>query len=307
MGANKDLPLGQQLRMPQVGFGTYLIDDATVEGAVLAALRAGYRHIDTAEAYRNEPGVGRAIRQAISDGTIRRDDVFVTTKLWPGNPQWDDASKDYASTIASFDTSLRLLGLDHVDLYLIHAPFGAENRVEQWRALGELRESGKVRAIGVSNFTQAHIEELTNAGLAVPDANQIELHPWSQKPELVDYLRSSSITTIAYSSLVPLSTWRVDPGQDSAKTDEMRAAAEATESPFRSKAVKYGVTEAQFLLRWAVQQGFGVLPKTTNASRLTQNLDLHGFEIDSEDMAEIAMMDRGEGLAWAAGDPTQTT
>ncbi|MFT5202592.1 MAG: 2,5-diketo-D-gluconate reductase A [Candidatus Aldehydirespiratoraceae bacterium] len=299
-----DLPLGPHLTMPQVGFGTYLIDDAAVEGAVLRALRAGYRHIDTAEAYRNEPGVGRAIGQAISDGAIARDDVFVTTKLWPGNPQWGDASKDYASTIRSFDTSLGLLGLDHLDLYLIHAPFGGENRVEQWRALVDLRESGKVRAIGVSNFTQAHIEELTNAGLAMPDANQIELHPWSQKPELVGYLQSSSITTIAYSSLVPLSTWRIDPGQDSAKTDEMRA---ATESPFRSQAKKYGVTEAQFLLRWAVQQGFGVLPKTTNASRLTQNLDLHGFEIDSEDMAEIATMDRGEGLAWATGDPTQTT
>jgi 2,5-diketo-D-gluconate reductase A len=302
MSTHTDLPLGQHLTMPQVGFGTYLIDDAAAEGAALAALRAGYRHIDTAEAYQNEAGVGRAIGQAISDGTISRDDVFVTTKLWPGKPQWGDASKDYAATVASFDKSLGLLGLDHVDLYLIHTPYGGENRVEQWRALVELRESDKVRAIGVSNFTQAHIEELTNAGLAMPDANQIELHPWSQKPELVGYLQSAGIATIAYSSLVPLSTWRVEPGQDSAKTDEMRA-----DAPFSAMAEKYGVTEAQFLLRWGVQQGFGVLPKTTHAQRLSLNLDLFGFEIDSDDMAAIATMDRGEGLAWASGDPTQAT
>jgi 2,5-diketo-D-gluconate reductase A len=307
MSTHTELPLGQHLTMPQIGFGTYLIDDASTEGAVLAALRAGYRHIDTAEAYQNESGVGRAIGQAISDGMIGRDDVFVTTKLWPGNPQWGDASKDHASTIASFDESLALLGLDHVDLYLIHTPYGGENRIEQWRALVELREAGKLRAIGVSNFTQAHIEELTAAGLPMPEANQIELHPWSQKPELVRFLQSSGITPIAYSSLVPLSTWRVEPGQDSAKTNEMRTAGEAADAPLSAMAEKYGVAEAQLLLRWGVQQGFGVLPKTTNAERLSLNLDLFGFEIDSDDMAAIATMDRGEGLAWASGDPTQTT
>jgi len=288
--------------MPQIGFGTYLIADANAGDAVLAALQAGYRHIDTATAYGNEAGVGRAIRRAIGDGTIGRDDVFVTTKLWPGNPQWGDAAKDHASTIAAFDKSVSLLGLDNVDLYLIHAPYGGENRVERWRALVELREAGKTRAIGVSNFTQAHIEELTAAGLPMPEANQIEFHPWSQKPGLVGFLQSSGIAPIAYSSLLPLSTWRVEPGQDSVKTDEMRV-----DAPFRAMAEKYGVTEAQFLLRWGVQQGFGVLPKTTNAQRLSMNLDLFGFEIDSDDMAVIATMDRGEGRAWATGDPTHAT
>ena len=295
--------LRDDLQIPAVGFGTYLISDEAVTGALSTALAAGYRHVDTAEAYQNEEGVGRALRAAM-DGGMRREELFVTTKLFPGNPAWGVPAKTFDTTIASLDASLDRLGLDHVDLYLIHAPLTPEERVDQWRGLVHLREQGKARAIGVSNFSQVHIEELRAAGLPLPDANQIELHPWSQKRQLVDYLRSNSIGVIAYSSLVPLSTWRTGEGQDSAKTDEMRAAGEAPDSPFAAMARKHGVSEAQVLLRWGVQQGYAVLPKSTNPKRIVQNADLFSFSLDDQDMASIAQMDRGTAVAWAIGDPT---
>jgi 2,5-diketo-D-gluconate reductase A len=295
--------LTDDVQIPAVGFGTYLISNDEVTGAVSTALAAGYRHVDTAEAYQNEEGVGRALRAAM-DGGLRREELFVTTKLSPGNPAWGEPAKTFDSTIASLDASLDRLGLDHVDLYLIHAPLAADERVDQWRGLLELREQGKARAIGVSNFSQVHIEELRAAGLPLPDANQIELHPWSQKRQLVDYLRSNSIGVIAYSSLVPLSTWRSAPGQDSAKTDQMRAAGESPDSPFAAMARKHGVSEAQVLLRWGVQQGYAVLPKSTNPERIVQNADLFSFSLDDQDMASIAQMDRGTAVAWAIGDPT---
>ncbi len=207
--------------------------------------------------------------------------------------------------MASLDASLARLGLDYVDLYLIHAPFDYDSRLAQWRGLVELARQGKARAIGVSNFSIKHIEELMAAGLPLPAANQIELHPWSQKPELVRYLAASAITPIAYSSLVPLSTWRTTPGQQSAKTDQMRAEGEQAGAPFKVMAKKYGVSEAQILLRWAIQKGYPVLPKSTNPARMRKNADIFGFHLDDEDMAAIETMDRGDGVAWATGDPTK--
>jgi 2,5-diketo-D-gluconate reductase A len=305
MSSNQKLQLSPEITMPIVGFGTYLIDDADAEQAVATALGAGYRHIDTAEGYRNEVGVGKAVREFLDQSGHSRDDLFVTTKLFPGNADWGMPPKDYDATIASLDGSLQRLGLDHVDLYLIHAPFNPDHRLEQWRALVELQRQGKARAIGVSNYNQSHIEEIRAAGLPLPVANQIELHPWSQKPALVDYLRTNRIQPIAYSSLVPLSTWRADEDQKSAKTDEMQADSESADSPFKAMADKYGVSEAQVLLRWAVQSGYAVLPKSTHAERVRQNIDLFSFAIDDGDMAAIAEMDRGDGVAWSSGDPTK--
>ncbi|MDX1407576.1 MAG: aldo/keto reductase, partial [Saprospiraceae bacterium] len=218
-------------RIPGVGFGTYLIDNETVGDAVSTAIRSGYRHIDTAEGYRNEQGVGQGIRNAMSELGLQRSDIFVTTKLWPGNAAWGHPVKDAAATIRSLDESLERLQMDYVDLYLIHAPYG--DRIEAWKGLVELRQQGKARAIGVSNFSQAHIEELTVAGLPLPDANQIELHPWSQKPDLVSFLKDHGVSIIAYSSLVPLSTWRTAEGHGSAKTDKMKADGAADTSPFK--------------------------------------------------------------------------
>ena len=297
------ITIADGVHLPAVGFGTYLISDGEASDAVTAALDAGYRHVDTAEGYENEAGVGRALHAALGAG-LGREGLFVTTKLFPGNPAWGVPAKTFETTIASLDDSLERLGLDHVDLYLIHAPLTPHERVDQWRALVDLREQGKTRAIGVSNFSQVHIEELLAAGLPRPDVNQIELHPWSQKEELVDYLRATGIAPIAYSSLVPLSTWRAAEGHDSAKTGEMHAASESADSPFAAMARKYGVSEAQVLLRWGVQQGYAVLPKSTNPERVRQNIDLFTFALDDEDMVAIAGMDRGAGVAWPTGDPT---
>lgn len=289
--------------LPYVGFGTYLIANEDAPGAVAEAIAAGYRHIDTAAGYHNEAGVGEGIRRGLAACGLDRADIFVTTKLWPGNPAWGDAPKGYDETVAAFEASLAALGLDHVDLYLIHAPSGGPERLNEWRALLDLKAAGKALAVGVSNYTEAHIEEIRAAGLALPDYNQIELHPWSQKPDLLGFMAANGIAPIAYSSLVPLSTWRSEPGQASAKTAEMQAAGADASSPFKAMAAKYGMTEAQVLLRWGVQMGFGVLPKSLNPARMRQNLDLFGFEIDADDMALIAGLDRGDGVAWATGDP----
>ncbi len=301
----KTRTLATGVEIPYLGFGTYLVGNDEAAAAVSEAIRAGYRHVDTAEGYQNESGVGAGIKQALESEGLARSDLFVTTKLWPGNPAWGQPAKTTESTVASLDESLERLGLDYVDLYLIHAPFERDQRLAQWRGLVELKRRGKARAIGVSNFGSRHIEELKAAGLPMPVANQIELHPWSQKPELVRYLDDNAVTPIAYSSLVPLSTWRAAEGQHSAKTDRMKADGEQADAPFKVMAKKYGVSEAQVLLRWAVQKGYPVLPKSTNPSRIRKNADLFGFSIDDEDMAAIEKMDRGDGVAWAMGDPTK--
>ena len=302
MDRNQELPLSPEVTMPRVGFGTYyLTADEQAPSAVSAAIAAGYRHIDTAAGYRNETGVGEGVRRGIEAAGLTRADIFVTTKLWPGYTPWGDAPKTYDQTISAFEASLAALGMDYVDLYLIHVPSGGAERVNQWRALVDLKAQGKVRAIGVSNYTEAHIEEIRAAGLPLPEANQIELHPWSQKPALVSYLTGNGIAPIAYSSLLPLSSWRIEKGQNSSKTDQMRE--DGADSPFKEMAARYGVTEAQLLLRWGVQKGFAVLPKSQNPERMRQNIDLFGFEIDAADMARIETMDRGDGVAWPNGDP----
>lgn len=294
-------PLNDSTTIPAVGFGTYLISNEDAEHAVSAAISSGYRHIDTAAGYQNEEKVGLGITSGMSAAGISRDNVFITTKLWPGNPAWGDAPKTGEQTIAECNASLARLGLDYVDLYLIHAPYGGDKRLDQWRALLELQQAGKARAVGVSNFNQSHLEEIKSADLPMPDANQIELHPWSQKPDLIAYMAENGIAPIAYSSLVPLATWRIEEGQDSAKTEQMKADGGA----FQTMAKKYNVSEAQLLLRWGVQNGYAVLPKSLNLQRMRQNIDLFSFTIDEADIEQIKTMDRGDGVAWASGDPSK--
>lgn len=288
--------------IPLLGFGTYLIRDAQATDAVQAALHLGYRHIDTAEVYRNERGVGEGLRRGMAAEGLSRDDVFVTTKLWPKVGRGSYRSTGQA--VEALGGSLRRLGLDHVDLYLVHAPFTRAQRLDQWRALTQAHEDGRARAVGVSNFGVAHLDELAAAGLPVPHADQVELHPWSQKPDLVRFLDDRGIVPIAYSSLVPLSTWRTAAGQRSAKTSAMQADSESADSPLRALAARYRVTEAQLLLRWGVQNGYPVLPKSTDPARMRENADLFSFEIDVADMRAVAAMDRDRSVAWGR-DPTR--
>lgn len=281
--------------LPIVGFGTYLIPSDVAQRCVSTALNTGYRHIDTAEKYANEDGVGAAIKEVIESTQVTRDDIFLTTKVWPGYEQWGETPKSYADTINALDESLQRLQTDYVDLYLIHSPLDSEHRLEQWRALAELQQQGKTRTIGVSNFNKAHIEELADAGLPRPTVNQIELHPWSQKPALIDYLVEHNITPMAYSSLAPLSSWRTAEGQASGKTE---ATYNKENAELKSIAAKHGVTEAQVLLRWAIQKGFAIIPKSVNPERIVSNFALFEFTLNDEDMVIIANINRDLDLAW---------
>lgn len=296
-------PVNSTTQIPAVGFGTYLIHQDDVAGAVHAAIDAGYRHVDTAAVYNNEYGVGEGIRRGLASNGLSREDVFITTKLWPGAAEWGEKPKTYQQTLEECDNSLQRLGLEYVDLYLIHSPHGGPQRLDEWKALLELKRTGKARSIGVSNYSQIHLEEIEAAGLPMPDVNQIELHPWSQKPDLIRYMKDKRITPVAYSSLAPLSTWRTGAGQDSAKPDELKAG----DNLFAELAASYGVSEAQLLLRWGIQNGYAILPKSLNPVRMRQNVDLGGFEITPADMERIRQMDRGDGIAWSMGDPTKVS
>lgn len=290
--------------VPSIGLGTYNMTSEEAEFTTLYALKHGYRHIDTAAVYRNEDGVAKGLKTYLNDSDLKREDIFITTKLWPGGLVKVDRIKDYTGTVKSFEKSLMRLNLDYIDLYLIHSPHGKNKRLEQWRALVDLKEAGKIKYIGVSNWGINHLSELKENDLPMPDANQIELHPWSQKPELVKFLRNEKIDIIAYSSLVPLSTWRHKDGENSKKTNEMHEIGLSENSPFKVLAEKYDVTEAQFLLKWAVQNNYAVLPKSINIERVKQNFELN-FLIDQSDMEYITTLDKGDSITWEYGDPLQ--
>ena len=291
--------------VPRIGLGTYNMNSQEAEDMTYASINYGYRHIDTAAVYRNEDGVGRALKRIYEDTDLKRSDITITTKLWPGGLVKVDRVKNNVGAIKSLDKSLRNLDEDYVDLYLIHSPHAKNKRLEQWETLLTQQEQGKVKNIGVSNWGINHIEELNDKGYPLPSANQIEIHPWSQKPELVSYLKENDIDIIAYSSLVPLSTWRHKDGENSLKTDEMYKDGNDLESPFKKMASKYDVTEAQVLLKWALQLGYAILPKSIQIDRMQENFDLD-FGIDDEDMNLIEQLDRGGSVTWEYGDPLAT-
>ena len=291
--------------VPRIGLGTYNMNSQESEDMTYAAIKYGYRHIDTAAVYRNEDGVGRALKRIYENTDLKRSDLTITTKLWPGGLVKVDRVKNNVGAIKSLDKSLRNLDDDYVDLYLIHSPHAKNKRLEQWETLLTQQEQGKVKNIGVSNWGINHIEELNDKGYPLPSANQIEIHPWSQKPELVSYLKENDIDIIAYSSLVPLSTWRHKDGENSLKTDEMYKDGNDLESPFKKMASKYDVTEAQVLLKWALQLGYAILPKSIQIDRMQENFDLD-FRIDEEDMNLIEQLDRGGSVTWEYGDPLAT-
>ena len=292
--------------VPSIGLGTYNMTPEEAEKMTYESIMHGYRHIDTAAVYKNEEAVGVGLKRAITELNLNREDIFVTTKLWPGGLIKVDRIRNYEGSIKSFEKSLLKLGLDYIDLYLIHSPHAKNKRIEQWQALIDIKEQEKVKHIGVSNWGINHLEELIQDNLPMPDANQIELHPWSQKPELVNYLREKDIDIIAYSSLVPLSTWRHKDGENSKKTEEMQQISTAKDSPFKLLANKYNVTEAQLLLKWALELGYSILPKSIESKRMKENFNLD-FSISQNDMDYINTLDRGGSVTWEYGDPLQVS
>jgi 2,5-diketo-D-gluconate reductase A len=257
--------LNNGVRMPQLGYGVFQVPDDQTTAAVADALEAGYRSIDTATAYGNERGVGRAL----TSSGLPREELFVTTKLW-------NADQGYDSTLKAFDTSLAQLGLDYLDLYLIHWPAPALGRYQDtWRALETLREQGRVRAIGVSNFQPSHLRRLAETGATVPAVNQIELHPYLQQAEVRRYHAEHEVVTEAWSPL--------------AKGGEL-----LNDPTVTALATKHGRTPAQIVLRWHLQLGNVVIPKSVTPSRVRENLDVFGFNLDTNDLDRLSGLDRGE-------------
>ena len=252
------------VQLPQMGLGTWPMNDDEAAVAVKSALQIGYRHLDTAENYRNEVGVGQGIR----DSGVAREEVFVTTKF---NKEWH--SVEGARTAC--EASLKRLGLDYVDLLLIHWPNPAQDRyVQAFEGLLKLRDAGLVRAVGVSNFKVAHLQKLFDAGLT-PQVNQIELSPTRPRKELVALHRAHGIVTESWSPL--------DRGGDLLKADAIQKAAAA-----------HGVTPAQVVLHWHVQQGLVAIPKSADPERQRLNLDVFGFALSAAEMAAIDALEQPE-------------
>ncbi len=286
--------------MPLVGFGTYQLSVEQAEACVKEALIAGYRHIDSAEGYSNEEGTGNGIQAS----GVSRDDIFVTTKLFPGYKGWGSPEKTYEQTIETLKNQLKQLKLDYVDLYLIHAPL-AELRLEQWKAFVELKKSGLTRHIGVANYNEERIKEILDAGLAKPEANQIEFHPICAQKSLTKYMKENAIAPIAYSSLAPLSTWRAEEGQGGEVLAEIKIKCQVL---IKEIALKLKVSEAQLLLRWGLQQGYSVLTKSSKPERIRENINLFHFEIPDSDMEQLNGLDQNQAIAWAASgiNPMET-
>jgi len=268
------LTLNNGTAIPQLGFGVFQVDPAETTRIVTDALEVGYRHIDTARIYRNEEGVGAALAAS----GIPRDELFITTKLWNG-----DQGRD--TTQSAFDASLERLGLDYVDLYLIHWPSPKQDKyIESWEVMEQILASGRAKAIGVSNFMVPHLTRLLDATTVVPAVNQIELHPAHQQPAVTAFGREHGIVTEAWS---PLGGGRYDPFSET-------AIAEAAEA--------HGKTPAQVIIRWHLQKGVVVFPKTNNRSRMVENFDVFDFELAA---SEIARIDALERAGRVGGDPNQ--
>jgi 2,5-diketo-D-gluconate reductase A len=254
------------VEIPQLGFGVFQVPPEETQQAVEEALAVGYRHIDTAAAYRNEAGVGAGIEAA----GIAREDVFITTKLW-------NSQQGYDSTLEACEKSLERLGVDHVDLYLIHWPVPTEDRYpDTWRAFERIHGEGRTRSIGVSNFRVEDLERLKAEADLLPTLNQIELHPYHQQAELRAWHADNGVATEAWS---PLAQGAVldDPTIEAIAADR-------------------GRTPAQVVLRWHIQIGNVVIPKSVTPERIRENFELFDFELGEEEMAAIGRLDSGERI-----------
>lgn len=268
--ATKTGPIAE-IELPQLGLGVYESEvGSETEQAVLWALESGYRHIDTAALYRNEPDVGRAI--AISG--IHRDEIHVTTKLWRDG-------HGFETTQAACLDSLKRLDLEYVDLYLVHQPPIPDLRADTWRGMEVLLEQGKTRAIGVSNFGAHHLDELQNYATVMPSVNQIEMSPYLQRPTLAKRCEELGITITAYSPLT-----------QGKKLDDPRLIGIATE---------HGKSPAQIMIRWGLQMGYIVIPKSVHQNRIIENINIFDFALSDEEMRTMAKFDEHFIAEW---DPT---
>jgi 2,5-diketo-D-gluconate reductase A len=264
--ASPSLTLNDGSAIPQVGLGVFQTPPEQTERAVTIAFEAGYRHVDTAAAYRNERGVGKAF----SESGLARGDVFITTKLW-------NSEQGYDRTLKAFDASMDRLGLDYLDLYLVHWPLPERNTfVDTFKAFAHLRDQGRVRSIGVSNFEPEHLRILVDATGIVPAVNQVELHPLLQQEELREAHSQLGIATEAWAPL----------GQgallDNPKVTEV--------------AEHHGKTPAQVLIRWHIQLGNIVIPKSVTPERIVSNFDVFDLELSEQDMASISSLGDGTRL-----------
>jgi 2,5-diketo-D-gluconate reductase A len=250
--------------IPQLGLGVYKVADAVAADTVRLALEAGYRHVDTAALYENERGVG----QGIARSGLPREQVFVTTKVW-------NTDHGYDRTMRAFDESLGKLALDYVDLYLIHWPAPGQDRyVDTYRALERLRADGRARSIGVSNFHVHHLDRLLGETDVTPALNQIELHPWLQQADLRAYDAAHGILTEAWSPL---------------------ARGRAIGNPVLDAiGAKHGKSAAEVVIRWHIELGNVVIPKSVTPSRIRENLEVFDFALDAEDLAAIRSLDAGD-------------
>jgi diketogulonate reductase-like aldo/keto reductase len=286
------LTLNDGHEIPRLGLGVWQVRaGATCEGAVLAALEAGYRHIDTASMYGNEESVGAAIRAS----GIPREQVFVTTKLWNsehGNPE------------RALDISLRKLRLDYVDLYLIHYP--VRERRQSWRAMEAMRAKGKARSIGVSNFTIGHLRDLLAETRTVPAVNQVEFHPYLFQRDLLDFCAGKGIVIVAYSPLTQgkrLNDRKLVAVAKRYSSAGPKPAHHLLELPLAHRFSRRPATKstAQVLIRWALQHGLAVIPKSADRKRIFEDADVFDFEITAEDMQLLDSFNEDLRICW---DPT---
>ena len=262
------LTLNNGVHMDQMGFGTYKVPAPDAASLVVDALKTGYRHLDTAALYGNEEGVGEGLRTFTEGTNTVRDEIFLTSKVW-------NTDQGYDSTLRAFDASMSRLGLDVLDLYLIHWPCPERGLfVETYRAMEELYRGGRIRAIGVSNFQPDHLRTLLDAADVVPAVNQVELHPWLQQRELTALHEELGIRTVAWSPL----------GRGAVLADPV----------ITSLAADLGVSPAQVILRWQMEQGNVAIPKASSPERMAENLDVFSFELSPAQRDAIAGLDRNQ-------------
>ncbi|WP_155593927.1 aldo/keto reductase [Lysinibacillus cavernae] len=256
------ITLNNDIQMPGMGLGVFQVEnDATAE-MVKNAIEVGYRSIDTAAIYGNEVGVGEGVKQALASTGLQREDLFITSKVW-------NDGLSYEETITAYEESLEKLGLDYLDLYLIHWP-GKEKYAESWKALEDLYEQGKIKAIGVCNFTVSHLQNLLSFARIKPVVNQVEFHPRMQQTELRSFCEQHQIQLEAWAPLM----------QGGLLED----------ATISNIATKYGKTNAQVILRWDVQNGIITIPKSVRRERMLQNADIFDFKLTDEEMALINAM-----------------